>query len=81
MGNISGVILGSLLISSLDRFLLPQATNFIAAVAHVHVDLSNSRFLIYGVILVLTMLFRPEGLLPNRRRRAELHTTNAEALP
>jgi branched-chain amino acid transport system permease protein len=81
MGNISGVILGSLLISSLDRLILPQASNLIFAVSHVHVDLSNSRFLIYGVILVLTMLFRPEGIVPNRRRRAELHAGTAEALP
>jgi len=81
MGNISGVIVGSLLISSLDRLILPQASNLIFALAHVRVDLSNSRFLIYGAILVLTMLFRPEGLLPNRRRRAELRTETAEALP
>jgi len=81
MGNITGVILGSILISSLDRLLLPQASNLIFALTHVHVDLSNSRFLIYGAILVLTMLFRPEGLLPNRRRRAELRAGTAEALP
>ncbi|MGB8266280.1 MAG: hypothetical protein WCE44_08175 [Candidatus Velthaea sp.] len=81
MGNIIGVVVGSLLISSLDRFLLPQATTIIAAIAHVHVDLSNSRFLIYGVILVITMVLRPEGLIPNRRRRAELRMTSAEAMP
>jgi branched-chain amino acid transport system permease protein len=81
MGNITGVILGSILISSLDRLILPQASNLIFALAHVRVDLSNSRFLIYGAILVLTMLLRPEGLLPNRRRRAELHAGTAEAMP
>jgi branched-chain amino acid transport system permease protein len=71
MGNIPGVILGSLVISSLDRFILPQATNLLHAVG-VSLDLTNSRFLIYGAILVLTMLFRPEGLLPSRQRRSEL---------
>jgi branched-chain amino acid transport system permease protein len=40
---------------------------------HVNLDLTNSRFMIYGIILVLMMLFRPEGLLPSRERRAELH--------
>ena len=38
---------------------------------HTDIDLTNSRFLIYGIILVLTMLFRPEGLMPSRQRRAE----------
>jgi branched-chain amino acid transport system permease protein len=28
---------------------------------------------IFGVILVLTMLFRPEGLIPSQRRKAEFH--------
>ena len=31
------------------------------------------RLLIYGVVLVVMMLLRPEGLLPSRTRRAELH--------
>jgi branched-chain amino acid transport system permease protein len=79
MGNIPGVIVGSLVISSLDRFILPQLTNF-AQGAGVSIDLTNSRFLIYGVILVLTMLFRPAGLLPSRQRRSELRATGDAAL-
>jgi branched-chain amino acid transport system permease protein len=78
MGNIRGIIIGSLVISSLDRFILPQATNFLQNTVHVNVDLTNSRFLIYGVILVMMMLFRPEGLIPNRQRAAEFHATNVD---
>ena len=44
----------------------------------VSVDLSNSRFLIYGVILVLMMLFRPEGLIPSGQRKAELHAADTD---
>jgi branched-chain amino acid transport system permease protein len=80
MGNITGVIVGSLVLSSLERFILPQSTNLLHALG-VNVDLSGSRFLIYGVILVIMMLFRPEGLVPSRRRRAELHAANAEPVP
>ena len=29
MGNIPGVIAGSLILSALERFILPQATNFL----------------------------------------------------
>ncbi|GAC1404377.1 MAG: ABC transporter ATP-binding protein [Candidatus Velthaea sp.] len=79
MGNIPGVIVGSLVISSLDRFILPQATNFLQGVVHVNIDLTNSRFLIYGVILVSMMLFRPEGILPSRQRAAELHAADDDA--
>ena len=83
MGNIPGVIVGSLILSSLERFILPQATNFIhglqiPGVDLSHVDLSNSRFMIYGVILVLMMLFRPEGLIPSGQRKAELHAADAD---
>jgi branched-chain amino acid transport system permease protein len=59
LGNVGGVVAGSLMISALDRWLLPHAT--------------NARFLIYGVILVVMMLFRPEGLFPSRQRAEELH--------
>jgi branched-chain amino acid transport system permease protein len=91
MGNIPGVILGSLVISSLDRLILPQLTNFLhdavapvfAGSAALHgffatIDLANSRFMIYGVILVVMMLFRPEGLLPSRQRAAELHAEDED---
>jgi ABC-type branched-subunit amino acid transport system permease subunit len=77
MGNIPGVIVGSLVISSLDRFILPQLTNVMHGFG-LDIDLTNSRFLIYGVILVLTMLFRPEGLIPSRQRKSELHAAEAE---
>jgi branched-chain amino acid transport system permease protein len=78
MGNIPGVIAGSLILSSLERFILPQATNFLHGFG-VDVDLTSSRFLIYGVILVTMMLFRPEGLIPSGQRKAELHAAETDA--
>jgi branched-chain amino acid transport system permease protein len=78
MGNIPGVIAGSLILSSLERFILPQGTNFLHGLGFTAVDLSSSRFMIYGVILVLMMLFRPEGLIPSRQRKAELHAAEVD---
>jgi branched-chain amino acid transport system permease protein len=78
MGNIPGVIVGSLILSALERFILPQGTNFLHGIG-VNVDLTGSRFLIYGVILVMMMLFRPEGLIPSGQRKAELHAADADA--
>jgi branched-chain amino acid transport system permease protein len=57
MGNIPGVILGALVLVGLPEFLR---------------EFSEYRLLVYGVVLVVMMLLRPEGLLPSRTRRAEL---------
>ncbi len=73
MGSLIGVVVGSLVLSLLNSALLPNINAVIASTLHVNVDLTNYHFLIYGVILVAIMLFRPEGFLPNRERRAELH--------
>jgi branched-chain amino acid transport system permease protein len=80
MGNLPGVIVGAVIIGLLNFLILPQATNWVQALAqqlHVaalaSVDLNQYRFLLYGLILVAVMLFRPEGLIPSATRRAELH--------
>jgi branched-chain amino acid transport system permease protein len=78
MGNIGGVVLGSLVLSSIDRFILPQLTSFVHGVG-LNWDFTNARFLIYGVILVAMMLLRPEGLLPSRQRAAELRADRDDA--
>jgi branched-chain amino acid transport system permease protein len=70
MGNIWGVIVGSFTLSFINGFLLPQSTN-LAHSMHLNLDFTNYRFMLYGVILVAMMLFRPEGLIPSRQRRAE----------
>jgi branched-chain amino acid transport system permease protein len=71
MGNILGVVVGSFALSLVNNLILPQATN-IAHTVGLTVDFTNYRFMLYGVILVAVMLFRPEGLIPSRQRRAEL---------
>lgn len=72
MGNIPGVVVGALVLVLLNNVVLPQA-NTLAAGAGLHVDFGNYHFFIYGAILVGIMLFRPEGLLPSRQRKEELH--------
>ena len=49
MGNIPGVIIGGLVLIGLPEILR---------------EFAEYRLLIYGVALVLMMLVRPEGLLP-----------------
>jgi len=41
---------------------------------------SNSRLLIFGMILVIMMITRPEGLFPSGRRKMELHAGDEKDL-
>ncbi len=64
MGNIMGIIVGSVvLIGVLGG---PKQPGLLA-------EFSEYKLLIYGALLVVMMLKRPEGLVPNARRSRELH--------
>jgi branched-chain amino acid transport system permease protein len=58
MGSIPGVLLGALALIGLPEFLL---------------EFAEFKLLVYGAVLVAMMLLRPEGLLPDKARRRELH--------
>jgi branched-chain amino acid transport system permease protein len=77
MGSLLGAFIGGLLLALLNFMILPQVTNWTHALgAALHNDtIANAdlHYIIYGLILVLVMLFRPEGLISNASRRAELH--------
>jgi branched-chain amino acid transport system permease protein len=80
MGNIWGVAIGAFVIFVVQQIFLPQLTNFFNTVQVPilsDIDFVQYQFLLYGIALVLMMLFRPEGLFPNVRRRRELHTESA----
>jgi branched-chain amino acid transport system permease protein len=83
MGNIWGVIFGACFLTYLNS----EGLNNIGAWLNTHfgpggsdvtlwhktLDVPEYNFGIYGVILVVVMLFRPEGLIPSKRRAAEFH--------
>jgi len=58
MGSIPGMILGAIVIIGLPELFR---------------EFAEYRFLFYGVALILVMRWRPEGLLPSRVGRQELH--------
>ncbi|HRH80656.1 MAG TPA: ABC transporter ATP-binding protein [Thiobacillaceae bacterium] len=71
MGHIPGVILGAVLLT-----VLPEALRYIGdwqrhAFGHVYVDPSDLRMLLFGLALVLMMVYRPAGLIPSRQRKRE----------
>ena len=85
MGNIYGVILGAIALQGVNFYLLPQMNTWIHAIGDAvgsaalsHVDLPRYNFFIFGIILVLMMLLRPEGIIPNRQRQEELRGGDEE---
>jgi len=80
MGNIWGVALGAFVIYTIQVVLLKQLNAFFAEL-HVpileDINFVQYQFLLYGLALVLMMLFRPEGLFPSQRRKRELHASDA----
>jgi branched-chain amino acid transport system permease protein len=58
MGSIPGVLVGGFVLVGLPELLR---------------EFAEYRYLVYGAVLVAMMLTRPEGLIPEARRRLELH--------
>jgi branched-chain amino acid transport system permease protein len=73
MGNVWGVILGALLLSFVPEILRWTVQPLQEALlGRQLVDPEVIRMLIFGLALVLVMLFRPAGLLPSAVRKREL---------
>ena len=60
------------MLTYIDKTFLPYIGQRIGEVAPSIPNPAEYNFLIYGVILVLMMRFRPQGFLPSRQREAEL---------
>jgi branched-chain amino acid transport system permease protein len=73
MGNIWGVILGASFLAYLDQAGLANTGSWLNNNLNVNIDVPLYEFGIFGVILLVVMLFRPEGLIPSARRAAEFH--------
>jgi branched-chain amino acid transport system permease protein len=72
IGNIWGVLAGALALTYINLSLLPWLGTRVQAVAPDFPNPSQFNFLIFGILLVVMMRFRPEGFLPSRQRAAEL---------
>jgi len=92
MGNMRGVIVGSLVVYFIQSYLLIQLPGWIASgTAALNIGfltkldiggyVQRSNFLIFGLILVTIMLIRPQGLIPSAQRKVELEQgTSDEAV-
>lgn len=89
LGNMSGVILGGIIIMAADRLYLPQLAEVLKSFLNTSVlpnianpqlkdfvatsiDPSQMRLLLFGLTLVIMMIVRPQGLVPDAMHQAEL---------
>jgi branched-chain amino acid transport system permease protein len=88
IGGIRGVILGGIIVTLLDLHILSNLSlqlnalrnvDFVVPIVNYPIrdwptQLEPAKYqpLVFGLILVLMMIFRPAGLLPEPRRRVEL---------
>ena len=78
LGNIGGVLLGALVVVGCNSLVLETITNFLKAhelisSTNVYTAPGNWKYLLFGMALILMMRFKPEGLLPSRQVKAEMH--------
>jgi len=88
LGNRPGVVIGVFLLIGFDQVLAPRLDNWVQDVdvqrqfpefmrGKAYAKLSMWRLGVFGAVLILMMRFRPEGLLPEARRKHELHPEKA----
>ncbi|MEA2308822.1 MAG: branched-chain amino acid transport system permease protein [Thermoleophilaceae bacterium] len=73
LGSIWGTVVGAIILTLIDRRLIPDTFH---NVPHdlFGLDFTSAQvsFGIFGFLLVIMMIARPEGLIPERRRKLEL---------
>jgi branched-chain amino acid transport system permease protein len=75
IGSVWGVVVGAILLQMLQSWFLEDLSQWLHALGRLidvnwlqHVELASSIELIFGLILVVMMLYRREGLIPATRR-------------
>src|SRR3954451_25460452 len=72
IGSIVGVVVGAIVLSFVNVWLIPDVLHDIPNKIGLNFDLTELSFGIFGFLLVIMMVLRPEGLIPERRRKIEL---------
>jgi branched-chain amino acid transport system permease protein len=72
MGSVWGVVAGGLILGWLNVEGLAVIGSKFNEAAGTNIEIAKYQFGIYGTIIVLMMLFRPMGLIPERRHKREL---------
>ena len=89
LGSIWGVVVGALALSFINTRLIPDVLNTCRRRSGSTSTSPQLGFGIFGFLLVIMMVLRPQGLIPEQRREIELtegldgdeHTVPVEAQP
>jgi len=65
-------VLGAIALSFINNWLLPDVLTEVPGKFGIEFDVTEVTFGIYGFLLVIMMILRPQGLLPERRREQEM---------
>jgi branched-chain amino acid transport system permease protein len=71
LGSIWGVVLGAVVLSFINTWLIPSVLHDLPSKIGLNFDLTQLSYGIFGFLLVIMMVLRPQGLLPERRREME----------
>jgi branched-chain amino acid transport system permease protein len=72
LGSIWGVVVGAIALSFINTRLIPDVLNEVPSKIGLDFDLTQLGFGIFGFLLVIMMVLRPQGLIPERRHKVEL---------
>jgi branched-chain amino acid transport system permease protein len=72
LGSVWGVVAGAVALTFIQYYFIPDVFNSLPGKLGLNFNLTDINYLIYGFLLVLMMILRPEGLIPERRRKLEL---------
>ncbi|HEY1522695.1 MAG TPA: branched-chain amino acid ABC transporter permease [Solirubrobacteraceae bacterium] len=72
LGSIWGSLIGGMALGYVNYWLLPNVLNNVPSKLGLNFQLDTVEFGVYGFLLVLVMIVRPQGLFPERRRKLEL---------
>src|SRR4051794_24092564 len=72
LGSIWGVVLGAVTLSIINNYLIPDVINGVPGDLGFDFDMTQITFAIYGFLLLMMMILRPQGLIPERRHKMEL---------
>jgi len=72
LGSIWGAVVGGLALGYINNYLIPDVLNNLPSHFGLNFQLTQVEFGIFGFLLVIMMLLRPQGLIPERRRKLEL---------
>jgi branched-chain amino acid transport system permease protein len=74
LGSIRGVVVGAVALSAVNSYLLPDVLGSLPSRIGLDFDFSAIASGVYGAIIVVVMLLRPDGLLPAQRQERPVWT-------